>query len=38
MQRASGAARDLISPGQDLRSGITPTMLYQEITECRFEI
>jgi hypothetical protein len=27
MQSAPGGARDLISPGQDLRSGITPTML-----------
>ena len=38
MQSATGGARDLISPGQDLRSGITPTMLYQEITKRRFEI
>jgi hypothetical protein len=38
MQSATGGARDLISPGQDLRSRITPTMLYQEITKRRFEI
>jgi len=38
MQSAPGGARDLISPGQDLRSGITPAMLYQEIAKRRFEI
>jgi hypothetical protein len=38
MHSASGGARDFISPGQNLRSGITPTMLYQEITKRRFEV
>ena len=34
----TGGARDLIGPSQDLRSGVTPTMLYQEIMKGRFEV
>ena len=38
MQGAPGGARDVIGPGQDLCGRITPTMLYQEITERRLEV
>src|SRR6516164_10469021 len=38
MQSAPCGACDLISPGEDLRSGITPTMLYYEITKRGFEV